>query len=135
MNRKTRHRNIFLVVFILCTGLILCPNDLAAFSLKGSEIDRIVHSETNFEMNTVFMEINQKKAYVVAGEIMMYLMDFKAGGKHYRTVFKNERGDTSYADSVKASQWEGKRVLIKGYKLGSGDIVAESIEKVAARLK
>lgn len=135
MNRKTIFRNILLAVFVLCMGLILCPNDTAAFSLKSSEIDRIVHAEPDFKMNTLFMEVNQKEGYVFAGEITIYLMDFKAGDKHYQTVFKNERGSISYAASVKNSQWRGKRVLIKGYKLGSGDIVAESIEKIADRHK
>ena len=130
MNYKTIFRNIFLALFVLCMGLILCPKDTAAFSLKSSDMDRIVHSETNYKINTIFMEVNQKEAYIAAGERMMYLMDFKAGDKHYRTVFVNEKGDTSYAASVKNSQWRGKRVVIKGYKLDNGDIVAESVEKV-----
>jgi hypothetical protein len=116
-------------------GLILHPDNSAAFSLKSSDIDQIVHSETNFTLNALVMEVNLKKAYVIVGEITIHFMDFKAGGKHYRTAFVNERGDTSYADSVKASQWEEKRVIVKGYKLGSGDIVAESIERVASRHK
>lgn len=133
MNCKTIFRNILLTVFILCIGLILCPNDTAAFSLKSSDIDQIVHSKTNYKINTLFIEINHKKAYIVVGEIMIYLMDFKVDKKRYRTVFINKQGDTSYADSVKNFQWEGKRVLVKGYKLNSGDIVAESIEKIANR--
>jgi len=135
MNCKTIFRNLHLAVFVLCMGLILCPKDTAAFSLKSSDIDRIVHSGTDYQINTLFMEINQKEAYVVVGEITIYLMDFKAGGKHYRTVFVDDRGDTSYVASVKASQWKGKRVIVKGYKLDSGNIVAESIEKVTNRHK
>ena len=135
MNCKTIFRNLHLAGFVLCIGLILCPKETAAFSLKSSEIDRIVHSGTNYQINTIFMEVNQKEGYVAAGERMMYLMDFKAGGKQYRTVFINEKGDISYAAFVKNSQWEGKRVIIKGYKLDSGDIVAESIEKVLNRHK
>ena len=135
MNCNTIFRNIFLAVFVLCMGLILCPKDTAAFSLKRSEIDRIVHSEPGYEINTIFMEIDQKKGYVLAGEIMFYLMDFKAGDKDYKTVFINERGGKSYADSVENSQWKGKRVIIKGYKLGSRVIVAESIKKVVDRYK
>jgi hypothetical protein len=135
MNRKTKFGKIFLAVFVLGMGLMLCPNNTAAFSLKSSDIDQIVHSETNYKINTIFMEINQKKAYVVVGEIVIHLIDFKSDGKHYKTAFVNERGDISYAASVKASQWEGKRVLVKGYKLGSGDIVAQSIERVKPRHK
>jgi hypothetical protein len=81
------------------------------------------------------MEIDQIKGYVLAGEMTFYLMDFKARDKDYKTVFINERGGKSFADSVKNSQWKGKRVIIKGYKLGSRVIVAESIKKVADRYK
>lgn len=135
MNCTKIFRNLLSAFLILGMGLILYPDDTAAFSLKRSEIDRIVHSETDFKINALVMEVNLKKAYIIAGEITIYFMDFKTGGKHYRTAFVNERGDTSYADSVKASQWDGKRVLVKGYKLGSGDIVAESIEKIPTRHK
>ena len=135
MNRNIIFKNLLMAVFVLCMGLILSPDDTAAFSLKSSEMDHIVKSETNYKLNSIFMEVNQKKGYVVVGEIMIYLMDFKTGGKHYRTAFVNERGNTSYVDSVKASQWEGKRTIVKGYKLSSGDIVAESIEEVTSRRK
>jgi len=135
MNSNTIFTNILLAVFIFCTGLILCPNETAAFSLKSSEIDQIINSETDYKITTTFMEINKKNGYVVVGEIMIYLMDFKNGGKHYRTVFVNEQGDTSYAASVKASQWEEKRVVVNGYKLQSGDIIAESIKKLPMRHK
>jgi hypothetical protein len=131
MNCKTTFKNIYLTVFVLCMmGLMLCPNHAAAFSLKNSDINHIVNSETNYKLNSLFMEVDAIKGYVVVGEIMIYLMDFRAGGKHYRTAFVNDRGDTKYADSVRASRWEGKRVIVTGYKLPSGDIVAKSIEKI-----
>jgi hypothetical protein len=132
MNCTKIFKNLLLAFLILGMGLILNPDDTAAFSLKRSEIDRIVHSETDFKINALVMEVNLKKAYIIVGEITIYFMDFKTGGKQYRTAFVNERGDTSYAASVRASKWEEKRVIVKGYKLGSGDIVAESIEKMAA---
>jgi hypothetical protein len=130
MNRTTKFGKIFLAVFVLGMGLILCPGNTAAFSLTSSDTDQIVHSETNFTLNALVMKVNLQKAYFVIAEKHIYLMDFKAGDKHYRTAFVNERGDISYAASVKASQWEGKRVLVKGYRLNSGNIVAKSIERL-----
>ena len=132
MNRKTIFRNILLAVFVLCMGLILCPNDTAAFSLKSSEIDRIVHAEPDFKMNTLFMEVNQKEGYVFAGEITIYLMDFKAGDKHYQTVFKNERADIICCI---CEEFPMERKKSSHKRLWSGDIVAESIEKIADRHK
>jgi hypothetical protein len=133
MNCTKIFRKLLSAFFILGMGLILCPNDTAAFSLKSSDIDHIVHSETDFKINALVMEVNLKKAFTIVGEIKIYFMDFKAGNKRYRTAFVNERGDTSYAASVRASKWEEKRVIVKGYKLGNGDIVAESVEKIATR--
>lgn len=135
MNQKTKFANIFLAVFVLGMSLMLCPSSTVAFSLKSADVDQIVHSEPNYKINSLFVEIHPIKGYVVVGEIVMYLMDFKVGEKHYRTTFINKRGDTSYADSVEAFRWEGKRVLLKGYRLGNGKIIAESIKRVERRRK
>jgi hypothetical protein len=133
MNPKTKFGEFFLAVFILGMGLMLCPNNTAAFSLRSSDIEQILHSETKFKINALVMEVNLKKAYIVVGEKKIYFMNFKSGGKHYKTAFLNERGDSSYAASLIASQWEGKRVLVKAYKLDSGNLVADSIQKVKLR--
>ena len=135
MNCKTIFKYILLTVFVSSMGLMLCPNSTAAFSLKSADIDHIVHSKTDYKINSIFMEIYPRKGYVVVGEIAMYLMDFASGGKDYRTVFVNENGETSYAASVKASKWVRKRVLVKGYRLDSGNIVVQSIQKVKLRHK
>jgi hypothetical protein len=135
MNPKTKFGKIFLAVFVLGMGLMLCPNDSKAFSLKSSEIDQIVHSKPNYTLNALVMEVHLNKAYLVIAEKKIYVMDFEAGDKHYKTTFVDEHGDISYAASVKASQWEEKRVLVKAYRLPGGNIVAESIEKIPTRHK
>jgi hypothetical protein len=135
MNRRTKFANIFLAVFVFSMGLMLRPNNTAAFSLRSTDIDHIVHSGTDYKINTIFMELNQKEAYVVVGEIKIYLMDFKAAGKPYKTAFVNMEGEISYAASVHTAQWVGKRVLVKGYRLDNGKIVAESIKRVELRRK
>ena len=111
-------------------GLMLWTNNSMAFSLKSSEIHQIVHSKPNFTLNALVMEVKLDKAYLVIAEKKIYLMDFEAGDKHYQTTFVDEYGDKSYAASVKASQWDGKRALVTGYRLSSGNIVAESIKRV-----
>jgi hypothetical protein len=47
----------------------------------------------------------------------------------------NMEGEISYAASVHTAQWVGKRVLVKGYRLDNGKIVAESIKRVELRRK
>ena len=135
MNPKTKFGKIFLAVFVLGMGLMLCPDNTAAFSLKSGDIDQIVHSETNFSLNALVMEVNLKKEYLIVAEKKINLMDFKAGDKHYKTAFVNGRGNISYAASVRATEWVGKRVILNGYKLKGGDIVAKSIKRVPSSEK
>jgi hypothetical protein len=135
MNPKTKFGKIFLAVFVLGMGLMLCPRNAAAFSLNSADIDQIVHSDTNYQINSLFMELNLKKEYVIVGEIQIYFMDFKSGGKHYQTTFVDMEGETSNAASVMASKFVGKRVLVKGYRLANGKIVAKSIQRVELRRK
>jgi predicted nucleic acid-binding Zn finger protein len=135
MNPRSKFEKIFLAVFVLGIGLILCPNNTAAFSLRSSDVYKIVHSGTNYKINSLFMELNREKSYVVVGEIKIYLMDFTSGDKHYKTTFVNKQGDVSHLDSVKAAEWVGKRALVKGYRLDNGNIVAESIKRVELHRK
>jgi hypothetical protein len=132
MNGKIRFGKIFLAVFVLGMGLTLCPNNTTAFSLGGSDVDQIVHSGANFTLNALVMQVNLEKAYLVVGEKRINLMDFKEGGKQYKTAFVNEKGEISYAASVRAPEWQGKRVLVTGYKLEGGNIFAQSIRRVAS---
>jgi hypothetical protein len=131
MKGKTKLGKIFLAVFVLGMGLMLCPYNTAAFSLGVSDVDQIVHSGANFTLNAVVMEVNLGKAYLVVGEKRINLMDFKASGKRYRTAFVNVEGEISYAASVRAPEWQGKRVRVIGYKLEGGNIFAQSIQRVA----
>jgi hypothetical protein len=135
MNPRTQFGKIFLAVFALGMGLMLCPRNAAAFSLKNADIDQIVHSGPNFTLNALVMEVNFTKGYLVVGEKRINLMDFKAKEEYYKTAFINLQGDKFYAASVKTSQYKGKRVLVTGYRLASGNIVAESIQRVELRRK
>ena len=135
MNPITKFGKIFLAVFVLGIGLMLCPNNTAAFSLRNSDVDQIIHSSTNYNINSLFMELNRKKSYVVVGEIKIYLMNFDSDGNHYETVFVNKQGEKSHVDSVKSAQWVGKRVLVRGWRLDNGNIVAESIKRVELHRK
>ena len=130
MNCKIIFKNILLAVFVLGMGLVLCPNNTAAFSLNNAQIDHIVHSEANYKINTIFMELHQKKGYVIVGEEVFYLMDFRSENKQYKTTFVNKQGVESYADSLKPSEWARKEVILKGYRLDNGKMVAESIKRV-----
>jgi hypothetical protein len=129
MNYKNLFKNIFLFVFVLGLGLILCPNPTAAFSKKGIDLDRM----EPIEINAVIHDINVTENYLIVGEQKVYLIEFKLGSDEYRSAFVDERGDTSYITSFIGSKWKGKRVLVRGFKLGNGDVVAGTIKKIRSK--
>jgi hypothetical protein len=105
---------------------MLYPNHVAAFSKKRIDFDIM----KPIEINAVIHDINLKEKYLIVGEQKVYLVEFKLGGDEYQSAFVNERGDTSYITSLISSRWTGKRVVVRGFKLDNGDIVAGTIRKI-----
>jgi len=83
-----------------------------------------------FEINAVISEINLREAYLVVGENKVQLIEFKVGSKHYMTAFVDEKGRTSYITSLRTILWERQRVLVRGFKLDNGDILAGIIKRI-----
>jgi hypothetical protein len=108
---------------------MLYPDNAAAFSKKGIDFDRM----EPIEINAVIQDINVNKKYLIVGEQKVYLIEFKLGSDDYRSAFVNERGDKSDIDSLITSRWKGKRVLVRGFKLDNGDIVAGTIKRIRSR--
>ena len=82
------------------------------------------------EIKAVISEINLREAYLIVGENKIFLIEFKVGSERYRTAFVNQRGNTSYINSLRPSLWLGKTVLVRGFKLSNGDIIAGAIKKI-----
>ena len=129
MNYKNLFKNIFLFFLVLGLGLILCTNPTAAFSKKGINFDSL----KPIEINAVVHDINLKEKYLIVGEQKVYLVEFKLGSDEYQSVFVDERGDTSNITSLISSRWRGRRVLVRGFKLDNGDIVAGTIKRIRSR--
>jgi len=129
MNYKNLFRNIVLFFFVLGLGLMSYPNQLAAFSKKRIDFDVM----KPIEINAVINDINMKDQYLIVGEQKVYLIEFKLGSDEYRSAFVDERGDTSYITSLSASKWRGKRVLVRGFKLTNGDVVAGTIKRIRSK--
>jgi hypothetical protein len=124
-NTNVFTKTLFLLI-VIGMGVLLNPNDTLAFSAKSIDFD----SMEPFEINAVISEINLKEAYLIVGEKKVYSIEFKLGGEHYKTAFVNQRGNTSYITSLRPSLWLGERVLVRGFKLANGDIIAGAIKKI-----
>ena len=129
MNYKNLFRNMVLFFYVLGLGLMMYPDNAAAFSKKRIDFDLM----KPIEINAVIHDINVVENYLIVGEQKVYLVEFKLGSDEYRSAFVDERGDTSYITSFIASKWKGKRVLVRGFKLDNGDIVAGTIKKIRSR--
>jgi hypothetical protein len=126
-NTNVFTKTLFLLIAI-GMGVLLNPNDTLAFSTKSINFN----SMEPFEINAVISEINLKEAYLIVGEKKVYPIEFKLGSKLYKTAFVNQRGNTSYITSLRPSLWLEERVLVRGFKLANGDIIAGSIKKISS---
>jgi hypothetical protein len=100
------------------------PDNTAASSKKLLKFDRI----EPVEINAVVQDINIDGKYLIVGEKKIYLIEFMLGNDKYRSAFVDNMGDTSDITALRTSLWEGKRVLVRGFKLANGDIVAGIIK-------
>jgi len=122
-NTNVFTKTLFLLIAI-GMGLLLHPNYTVALSTKSIDFD----SMEPFEINAVISEINLREAYLIVGERKVYSIEFKMGSTRYRTAFVNQRGSTSYIISLKASLWQGQRVLVRGLELANGDVIGGIIK-------
>lgn len=129
MSYKNLFRSIVLFFYVLGLGLMLYPDNAAAFSKKRVDFDRM----EPIKINAVIHEINVKEKYLIVGEKKVYLVEFKLGSDEYRSAFVDERDGTSYITSLITSRWKGKRVIVKGFKLDNGDIVAGTIKRIRSK--
>lgn len=125
------YTNVFTktLFLLIVTGLCVFfyPDNTAAISRGSMGFDM-----EPFEIKAVISEINLREAYLVVGENKIFLIEFKVGSKQYRTAFVNQRGNTSYITSLRPSLWLGERVLVRGFKLANGDIIAGAIKKISS---
>jgi hypothetical protein len=102
------------------------PDHTAASSPESINLDVM----EPVELNAVISEINQREAYLIVGEKKVQLIEFKVGSRHYLTAFVDEKGHTSYITSLRTILWERQRVLVRGFKIDNGDILAGIIKKI-----
>ena len=126
-NTNVFTKTLFLLI-AMGLAVLLHPNDTVASSTKSLDFN----SMRPFEINALIMEINQKEGYVVVGEEKVYSIQFKMGETRYQTAFVNQRGRTSYINSLRTSLWQGQRVLVTGLKLANGDVIGGIIKMMSS---
>lgn len=76
-----------------------------------------------FEIQTTVMQIHQEDNYIIAGEKVIQLLDFRTGRKRFITMLRNaDGGEISLKTFAR-----GQKVFIRGFKLSDGTIKARGI--------
>ncbi len=76
-----------------------------------------------FEIQTTVMEVHQKNNYIIAGEKVIQLLDFRKGRKRFRTMLRNTGGEETSLNTFT----RGQKVFIRGFELPDGTIKARGI--------
>ena len=129
MNYTNLFRKMFFLLIVIGMGIFFLSSHTNAFASERIDFDRM----EPVEFNAVISKINKKEAYVIVGEKKVYAIEFKIGGKRYRTNFVSQSGGTYDIFSLRISLWEGERVLVRGFKLTNGDIIGGTIKKISSR--
>ena len=77
------------------------------------------------------MEIDYQQVYMYVAEEKIFAARFHYDGKDQKTIMRGTDAERITLEDIKV----GERVIIKGFRLKSGDIVAETIQKMPPRFK
>lgn len=114
----------FLLILTVC-GLVM-P------SLASAQFDDIAALEREREFFTLqcrIMEVHPD--HLVVCEETIKLVDFRQGGKRYKTMLRDHKGRSISYQSFKKGQW----VFIRGFELSNGHWGAREIYRLHRELR
>lgn len=116
-------RRGFLRWFVIGLGGVFFPQMV----LAGSNINVKELEDTDcFDLKCTIMEVHPEGSYLIVGEKKIELIDFQKGGRRYRTMLRDHRGQTIPFSSFTKGQW----VFIRAFELLDGRSVAREIYKL-----
>ena len=110
------------VVMAVLAGVLLPLAALAGQKDLAAQLD-----ETDpFELQATIMEVNSWNKYLIVAEKKVELVDFRKGGKRYKTMVRDWKGNTIRLEQLEKGQW----VFIRAYKLVDGTIAAREVYRL-----
>jgi hypothetical protein len=79
-----------------------------------------------FEARALVMEVNRKKAQLVAAEQTIYVVDLNFGDQHLITELTDPEGNRLDFGAFSQGQW----VYVKGFKHIDGGVVASLVQQI-----
>ena len=109
------------LMFVIC--MLIYPTNVPAKSeiLKNFSFDDC----DPFEARALIMDVNSKKAQLVAAEQIIYVVDLSLGDQHLITELTDPEGNRMDFGAFSRGQW----VYVKGFKHIDGGVVASLVQR------
>jgi hypothetical protein len=121
---NSRYKKAVWLMLIFGMGILLLPincpaesNFFAKFSFDDCD---------PFEARARIMDVNGKKAQLVAAEQTIYVVDWRLKDQHMTTELSDADGDPLDFGSLRCGQW----IHVKGFKHIDGGVVASMIQRI-----
>jgi hypothetical protein len=110
------------LMFVIC--MLIYPANTSAESdiLKDFSFDDC----DPFEARALIMDVNRKKAQLVAAEQTIYVVDLNFGDQHLITELTDPEGNHMDFGAFSQGQW----VYVKGFKHIEGGVVASLVQRI-----
>ena len=118
--KKIINKALLGILMAVMLGIFI-PNHSEAVSVLTIDPDDV----KDFEIKALVMEVNVIKSYMIVAEDKIDISEFKIGDKAYKTSLLDKAGNAVQLNDFK----KGQRVLVRGFELPGGAIVAEIIQE------
>ena len=119
-----RYKKAFWMVLILGVGMLMPPINSPA---ESNFLTRFSFDDCDpFEARARIMDVNGKKAQLVAAEQIIYVVDLSLGDQRLMTELTDEDGNRLDFGAFSRGQW----VYVKGFKHIDGGVVASLVQRI-----
>ena len=114
----------------LLLALVMCTLVVPGFALaQFDEIWALERERDYFDLQCPIMEVHPEQ--LVVCEKIIELVDFRQGGKRYRTMLRDHRGNSLSFRALGQNDW----VFVRGFELENGEIFAREIYLLPREIK
>ena len=117
------------MVVVVMLVFFICSMPVAVFCQPAAEYD--IDDSDPVKLTSRIMEVHPEKGRLVVAEQEIWIVDFMFDGQQFKTALKNPDGDPISLENFA----ERQLVLVKGFKLPDGRIIASLVKQVNARQK
>ncbi len=111
-------------LLIIGIGILLLPICAAA---ESNRFDNFSFDDCDpFQARSRIMEVNAKKAQLVAAEQTIYVVDWRFGDQQLTTEMADSDGNPIDFSALKEGQW----ILVKGFQHVEGGVVASLVQRI-----